>query len=244
MSAKVRSKQSGNSGFIIALVAIVAAGGGFIVWKTQQPPPAMALVLPTMADSVIAKQARGYTIGSPTATVEIIEFADYECPACGNYATITEPDVRKNLVDAGIVRYTFYDFPLLNAHQNTVVASMAASCASDQDKFWPMHDALFTNQFEWSGVSTKNPRGVITSYARQVGLDLSTWNACMDANAHAKRIEANYALGLTMQVGSTPTFFVNGKKLDRHDYDSIKLAVDSARAAMPAGTPAPVAPTN
>ena len=243
MSAKVRSKQSGNSGFIIALVAIVAAGGGFIFWKTQQPPPAVALVLPTTADSVLAKQARGYTIGSPAAPVEIVEFADYECPACGNYFTITEPDVRKNLVDAGIARYTFYDFPLLNVHQNTAIASMAASCASDQDKFWPMHDALFSNQFEWSGVSTSNPRGVITAYAKQVGLDLGKWNDCMDASAHADRIRANYALGLTKQVRRTPTFFVNGKMLDRYDYDSFKAAVDSARAATPAAVPAPVLPT-
>ncbi len=244
MSAKVRSNKSGNTGFVVALVAIVAAGGGFIWWKTQQKPAAVALVLPTVADSALSKQAHGYTIGSPTAPVEIIEFADYECPACGNYFTITEPDVRKNLVDQGLVRYTFYDFPLLNVHQNTLVASMAASCASDQDKFWQMHDALFTNQFEWSGVSTSNPRGVITTYAQQAGLDIGKWNTCMDANAHADRIKANYSLGLTMQVGSTPTFYVNGVMLAKHDYDSVKAAVDSARAKLPAVAPKPAPPAN
>jgi protein-disulfide isomerase len=230
VSAQVR-KQSGNTGFIIALVAIVAAGGGFMFWKTTQKPAVEALILPTTGDSTIAKGARGYTIGADTAKVELVEFGDFECPACGNYATITEPDVRKNLVATGIIRYTFYDFPLVNAHQNTIPAAMSAACADDQGKFWEMHDALFANQYEWNGQATSNPRGVITAYAQKIGLDLTKWNACMDASAHADRIKANYALGLTKTVPSTPTFFVNGVKLEaNHTYDNIKAAVDAAIA--------------
>lgn len=244
MSAQVR-KQSGNKGFMVALGAIVLAGGGFIAYKATRPAPAEPLVLPSMADSTLAAKARGYTIGSPTAPVEVMEFADFECPACGNYFTITEPDVRKNLVAAGKVRYTFYDFPLLNAHQNTVPASMSAACADDQGKFWEMHDELFTNQNEWNGIATGNPRGVITAYAQRIGLDITKWNACMDAQTHGERIKANYALGLTKQVSSTPTFFVNGTKMiGAPPYDELKAAVDSAAAkvaAAPAGpAPAPV----
>ena len=230
MATQVRKKSS-NSGFVVALVAIAAAGGGFMYWKTTQKPAAEAIVLPTTGDSTMAKGARGYTIGSESAKVELVEFGDFECPACGNYATITEPDVRKNLVATGVIRYTFYDFPLVNAHLNTIPAAMSAACADDQGKFWEMHDALFANQFEWNGQATSNPRGVITAYAQKIGLDLTKWNACMDASAHADRIKANYALGMTKQVGSTPTFFVNGAKLDvNQTYDNIKAAVDAAIA--------------
>lgn len=240
MSAKVR-KTSNNSGFIVALVAIVTAGGGFIWWKTQQPPPVAQMILPTVTDSVLASKARGYTIGSPDAKVEIIEFADFECPACGNFATVTEPDVRKNLVETGIARYTFYDFPLLNAHQNTVPASMSAACANDQNKFWEMHDAIFFGQIEWNGIATSNPRKVLTSYAEKLGLDMPKWNACMDANTHEERIRANYALGMTKQVSSTPTFFVNGQVYPGAlPYDDMKKAVDAALAAtapIPAAAP-------
>ncbi len=240
MSAKVR-KTSNNSGFIVALAGIVLAGGGFIWWKTQQPPAAAPMVMPTVTDSLLASKARGYTIGSPDAKVEIIEFADYECPACGNYANITEPDVRKNLIDAGIARYTFYDFPLLNVHQNTVPASMSAACADDQGKFWEMHDAIFMGQIEWNGIATSNPRKVLTGYAEKLGIDMGKWNTCMDANTHEERIRANYALGMTKQVQSTPTFFVNGQMYPGAlPYDDMKKAVDAALAAsapIPATVP-------
>ena len=231
MSAKVR-KTSNSSGFIVALVAIVLAGGGFIWWKTQQPPPTAPMVMPTVADALLAGKAQGYTVGSADAKVEIIEFADFECPACGNFANVTEPDVRRNLIETGKVRYTFYDFPLLNAHQNTIPASMSAACADDQGKFWEMHDALFMGQIEWNGIATSNPRKVISGYAEKLGLEMAKWNACMDANTHSERIRANYALGMTKQVASTPTFFINGQAYPGAlPYDDIKKAVDAALAA-------------
>lgn len=233
MSAKVR-KQSSNTGFIVALAGIVIAGGGFIWWKTQNTPAQDTLVLPSVADSALAQKARGYTMGSPTAPVEIIEFADFECPACGNFATITEPDIRKNLVETGQARYTFYDFPLLNAHRNTVPASMSAACADDQGKFWQMHDMIFTGQVEWNGIATSNPRKVLAGYAETLGIDMPKWTACMDAGTHTERIRANYSLGLMKQVGSTPTFYVNGEKMDprRANYDDFKAAVDAVVAGL------------
>jgi protein-disulfide isomerase len=243
VSAKV-SKKSSNSGFIIALVGIVVAGGGFIWWKTQNKP-VVTVEMPTVADSALAGKAKGYTIGSPTAKVEIVEFGDFECPTCERFATLTEPDIRKNLVNTGIARFTFYDFPLTNMHPNTLVASNTAACADDQGKFWEMHDALFTAQGEWDGRGTGNPRGVITSLAKQVGLDLTKWNACMDASTHLDRIRANYALGVTKRVGGTPTFFVNGTELKANGtYDNIKAAVDAAVAPsipIPGSVPAPAA---
>jgi protein-disulfide isomerase len=234
-------KKSGNNMFIFALLGVAVAGGAFIWWKKQQAPAQEPLVLPNVADSTMSAKAHGYTIGSPAAKVEIMEFADFECPACGNYFTITEPDVRKNLVATGIVRYTFYDFPLVNAHQNTIPAAMSAACADDQGKFWEMHDALFNGQIEWNGQATGNPRGVISTYAQKLGLDMTKWNACMDASAHADRIKANYSLGMVKQVGSTPTFFVNGNKMaGAPAYDELKAAVDAALAptlAIPSVVP-------
>lgn len=232
MSAQVR-KQSGNGGFIAALVAIVLAGGGFIWWKTQQKAEvAGPVVMPTAVDSVTALKAKGYSMGALDAKIEIVEFADFECPACGSYASITEPDVRKNLVETGKVRYTYYDFPLTNAHQNTLTASMAAACAADEGKFWEMHDMLFQGQYDWNGQATKTPRDVIAKYAQTIGLDMKKWNTCMDTNAHMDRIKANYALGMTYKVGSTPTFLINGSKLEgAANYDDINAAVNAAMAA-------------
>jgi protein-disulfide isomerase len=240
-AAQVR-KKSNNTAFIAALSAIVVAGAGFIWWKTQQKPAAAPVVLPSVADSALAAKAHGYTIGSRDAKVEIMEFADFECPACGNFATITEPDVRKNLVATGIIRYTFYDFPLVNLHENTIPAAMSAACADDQGKFWEMHDQLFAGQIDWNTQATRNPRGVISGYAQKLGLDMTKWDACMDANTHLERIKANYALGVTKQVGSTPTFVVNGitQPAGAANYDELKRAVDAAIAptlAIPSSVP-------
>jgi protein-disulfide isomerase len=247
VSAQVK-KKSGNSGFVLALVAIVAAGGGFIFWKSQQKPSLAPIALPTVADSSLAKQARGYTMGQANAPVEIVEFADFECPACGNFAQITEPDIRKNLIATGQAKYTFFDFPLVNAHKNTITAAMSAACADDQGKFWEMHDELFVGQVEWNGQATENPRKVISAYVTKLGLDAAKWNSCMDANTHADRIRANYALGLTKAVPSTPTFFINGTMLNgAANYDDIKARVDAAIAAtlpIPAAPPAPVLKKN
>lgn len=245
MKAQVQ-KNSGNNVFIIALVGIVLAGGGFIWWKTQEKP-VVVVEMPTVADSALASKAHGYTIGSPTAKVEIEEFGDFECPTCERFATLQEPDIRKNFITTGIARFTYYDFPLTNLHPNTMVASNSAACADDQGKFWEMHDALFNNQDMWQGRGgTTNPRGVITSLATQVGLDLPKWNACMDVSTHSDRIRANYALGMTKHVGGTPTFFINGTQMQSNPtYDNLKNAVDAALAALapiPSSVPAVPAP--
>ncbi len=241
MSAVKVKPKSNNTGFIAALAAVVVAGGGFMFWKSQQKPAEAEFVLPSTADAALAAKARGYTLGSQTAPVELIEFADFECPACGNFAALTEPQIRKELVDKGVVKYTFYDYPLVNAHPNTITASMSAACADDQGKFWALHDAIFENQFEWSAQSTQNPRGVISTYAQRLGIDMPKWNACMDAGTHRERIQANYALGLVKQVRSTPTFLVNGTIVDTrsNSYDELKAAVDAAAAAA---APTPVVP--
>lgn len=242
MSAQVTKKKSTNTGFMIALAGIVVAGGGFMWWKSQQKE-APAFTMPSVADSSLAKNARGYTTGSATAKVEIVEFGDFECPTCGTFATVTEPDVRKLLVNTGIARFTFYDYPLTNLHENTLVASNAAACADDQSKFWEMHDAIFEGQFEWNGIATKNPRGVISTYAQRLGLDMAKWDACMNANTHAERIRANFALGTTKAVRGTPTFFINGTQLETNGtYDNIKAAVDAAVAPtlpIPSAVPEP-----
>jgi protein-disulfide isomerase len=241
VSAVKAKPKSSNTGFIAALAAVVVAGAGFMWWKSQQKPAEAQLTLPSVADEALAAKARGYTIGVPTAPVELIEFADFECPACGNFAALTEPQVRKELVDKGLIRYTFYDFPLVNAHPNTITASMAAACADDQGKFWDLHDKIFENQFEWSAQSTQNPRGVISVYAQRLNIDMPKWNACMDAGTHRERIQANYALGLVKKVPSTPTFFVNGTMVDTrsNSYDELKTAIDAAAAAVAPPAPAP-----
>jgi len=227
----VVSKQRGNSSqrFYMVLALVVVAGGLLIV-RAARAPRARANV--TTAP-ITAAQAEGYLLGNPNAPVQILEFADFECPACGNFSVITEPDVRARIVNTGLASYRFFDFPL-PMHKNTIAASNAAACAADQGKFWEMHDALFRNQPEWNGEATDNPKKVFVGYVKTLGINSDSWEKCFDAQTHQPRIMANQAEGVRRNVQSTPTFVIGTRVIPGGmSYDVIKAYVDSATKEAP-----------
>jgi protein-disulfide isomerase len=228
----VVSKQRGNSSqrfyVVLALVVVV---GGLLIARAARAPRARANV--TTAP-ITPAQAEGYLMGNPNAPVQIMEFADFECPACGNFSVITEPDVRNRIVNTGLASYRFFDFPL-PMHKNTMPASNAAACAADQGKFWEMHDALFRNQPEWNGEATDNPKKIFLGYAKSMGLNTDTWEKCFDAQTHQARILANQAEGNRRKVQSTPTFVIGTRLIPGGmSYDVFKAYVDSAAKEAPA----------
>ena len=234
--AKVTPKKKSNTGFLV-VIGVVLVVGGAVLWSTMQNKPA-PIELPKDAP---AMQAEGYLRGNPNAPISIIEFADFECPGCGQFATIQGPDIKTRIVDAGLANFRFYDFPLTSIHQNTLFAHLAAACANDQGKFWEMHDQLFLNQPDWSSLATTNPRKVIEAYATAVGLDMASYNTCMDEQKHLARIQANAKEGESRGVNSTPTIIVGNKVYPGGlTADALKKIVDSlTAAATPAPTPAP-----
>ena len=86
------------------------------------------------------------SMGSPSAKVTIIEFGDYQCPACRAFWRDTEPQIKKAYIDTGKVRLVYRDFPLEQVHPEAVLGAMAAQCANDQGKYWEMHDRIFREQ--------------------------------------------------------------------------------------------------
>lgn len=223
--------------FYVLLAVVAVAGIGAIAWQTQRSGPSA-----TQFVNVVPGEAEGYLMGDPNAPVTIMEFADFECPACANWATIQKPDVVQRLLETGQANLRFFDFPLTNIHPNTVAAHTAAACAADQNKFWEMHDALFRGQPEWAGKS--RPERFFERYARDLGLDVGTWEQCYESGTHTPRIMGNAREGERLGVRSTPTFVV-GRRLvpGSISYDEIKALVDSARAevatAQTDSTPAP-----
>ena len=225
------AKRGGpGRGFWIALGVLVLLGVTGLSWMASRPKTQVSRLDPNLP----AMKAEGYLLGSPTAPVEVIEFADFECPACGQYATITEPDVRTRLVNTGQVRMRYIDYPL-PMHKNTWDASLAAACANDQGKFWEMHDALFANQDKWNGEATSRPRGPIADLAKSVGLDMTKYGACMDAETHRAKIQSHLAEAEKRQIQSTPTFVFNGLVVPSAlPYDAFKKYVDEAAKSAPA----------
>lgn len=231
---KARRSESRRP-FYIALAIIALVGTGAIVYVATRPQEGVATVA-----NVTPGEAEGYLLGDPNAPVQILEFADFQCPACERFATITGPDVRSRIVDAGLASYRFYDFPL-PMHRNAFNASLAAACANDQGKFWEYHDRLFLGQPEWS--DERKPEGIFADYARELGLDVSRWEQCYDSREHERTILANKAEGERRQINQTPTFVIGNRVVPGAiSYDRFRAIVDTvlaeARARDSAAAPA------
>jgi protein-disulfide isomerase len=203
---KAAKRGGPGRGFWIALGIVAVIGIGALSWMASRPKRASATIDPTLP----ALKAEGYLMGSPSAPVEVIEFADFECAGCGQFATITEPDIRTRLVNTGKVRIRFLDFPL-PMHKNTWDASLAASCANDQGKFWEMHDLIFANQDKWNGEATDNPRKPLSALAQGLGLDVAKYGSCMDAETHRAQIQANMKEAERRGINQTPSFIIGGR---------------------------------
>jgi protein-disulfide isomerase len=177
----------------LALVAAASVASVLAVGRTRKPfspdaPPARVK-------------------GPADAKVVIVEFSDFECPAC-RYA---EPIVRGLLkLHEGKVRFVFKHFPLERVHRWARPAAVAAECAERQGKFWELHDRLYDEQEKWSQ-ETDAPK-VWEGYAKDAKLDVAAWKACLqDPSANAP-IDKDEKDGLDAWVGSTPTFFINGRR--------------------------------
>jgi protein-disulfide isomerase len=230
-SRVVSEQRRSSRPFVIALGVIAIGGVLALAWAVTRPKPGVT-------DVDIAgdpTQARGYIMGDTTAPVQVIEFADFECPACATFATLTEPDVRKAMIETGKIGWRYLDFPL-PMHRNTWDASNAAACADEQGKFWPMHDTLFANQDRWNGEATGKPKSIFKGYAESLGLDVPKWEACYDAKRYQSRIASNRAEAERRHVGSTPTFIIGGKMVPGAlSFDEFTKYVNDAAAAAPAG---------
>jgi protein-disulfide isomerase len=210
------------------LIAIAVVGAGALGYVATRSKGGVVEVDPNLP----AGTAQGYTLGDTAAPVKIIEFADFECPACGQFATLTEPDLRARLINTGLASMTFYDFPL-PMHKNTWSASNAAACAADQGKFWEMHDRLFYAQDLWNGEATSNPKKKMVQFAKDLGLDEGKFESCFDSQVHYPRIKANAQEAERRGVGQTPTFIIGNKMYPGSmPYDQFKKLVDEEIARL------------
>ena len=223
--------------FYVTLVVLAVAGGVFILRQTsgsRLPPLTAETTMP------IAPGPRGVAVGPDSAILEVMEFSDFECPWCGQYARIQMPDVRQRLLSTGKVKWRFMHFPL-SMHQKGPYAHLAAACADEQGKFWEMHDAIYDHQEEWS--TAGDPVRLFGQYASQIGLDQARYSSCMTERRAWGRVVADKALGdsLAPNMG-TPTFFLNGRQWTGARSptadDMLALLDTLSRRAAPAGRPA------
>jgi protein-disulfide isomerase len=208
-------------GFYAILGGIAVVGVGALLWARSG-----ASRLPSEPLSAAAVQAamgfEGYVVGSDTAPIQVIEYADFQCPACSQFWVLTMPQIYERLIGTGKVRWTFRDMPL-DAHDKAQLAHHAAACASEQGLFWPMHDKLYAEQRVWYGL--ERAEGPFRDYAREIGADPAAYDECMGEGRYRARIQASFENAISTGVSSTPSFVIGDRiypgALPFDDFNSI-----------------------
>jgi protein-disulfide isomerase len=160
----------------------------------SEPPPQAA------APAAEADAQAFNELGRAGAPVTIIEFSDFECPYCARYALQTFPELRRNYVDTGKVRYAARDLPL-SFHRYAIPAAVAARCAGEQGRFWEYRHALFKEQSRLGSAP-------YTEIAQALGLDLTRFMSCRTDGRAAAAVRADARLAQSQGITSTPTFVV------------------------------------
>lgn len=187
------------------------------------------VVKSALTDSVSSAADRGRIRGSENAPVWLIEISDFQCPYCKQWHDQSFAVLDKEYVQTGKVRLAYLNFPLTSIHANARAAAEAAMCASVQNKFWPLHEALFSNQARWEGAANAVP--IFDSLAVAAGVNAPAWRSCMTSHSTLPLIEADRDRSKSAGVQSTPTFFVGDRKFEgAYPPDSFRSAIDAALA--------------
>jgi protein-disulfide isomerase len=187
---------------------------------------------PPEPPSALATQDESFR-GASDARVAIIEYADFECPYCGQYEHDIYPQISKDYVQTGKVRYFFRDLPL-PMHPHAIGAARAAKCAGEQGKFWEMHDSLYAKQ---NTIRDADMPG----RAKELGLDTAKFAECFSSDRYNDEIKKKAIEAQKMGISGTPTFFIGGVDQDgnvknmkmvigMHPYDVFKSVIDDSLA--------------
>jgi len=164
------------------------------------------------------------TFGNPKAKVQLVEYADFQCPAC----LAEYPELKKFMNDyKNKVLFVYRYFPLIQVHRNAMVSAQAAYAASKQGKFWQMHDKLFDTQNDWANID--NPQSIFESYAKSLGLNLNQFQKDFADQNGQNLINNEENGGVNAGVDATPTLFINGNKVQADhplSYDELKSTID------------------
>jgi protein-disulfide isomerase len=188
---------------MIGIAVVVFIGAAVLLFKqpaTQDPSK------PVDSQSLVREGS--HMTKSADAKVTIVEFGDFQCPACAASAPTVEQIIEK-YKDNKDVNFVFRNFPL-SQHANAIPSAKAAEAAGAQGKYWEMYKLLYENQAAWETVS--NPYSIFETYAQTLGLDMDKFKEEAQSNKYASVINADQNDGLALGVNATPTFFVNGEK--------------------------------
>lgn len=236
---------------IIAIVAVAAVGGFYMLYSTSKPQANTnrgnqsstsntARNTPNPANAPAGAAIGINMIGSPTAVVTVEEFADFQCPSCAVAHPVMK-DVQSAFAGNKNVRFIFRHLPL-QMHDKAYDAASVVEAAGIQGapKFWALMDQLMTNQRAWAGAP--NYRELWRGYAEKIGLDINKWETDAGTFAARGRIDEDVKRAHGLGVTSTPSVFINNKPVSFSDVNvpTLRQLIEAEiEAATKAAAPAP-----
>lgn len=165
-----------------------------------------------------------HTKGNSLAQVTLVEYSDFECPACGAYYPVIKSLAAKY---GDRVLFVYRHYPL-SIHRNSNLAARASEAADKQGKFWAMHDRLFDEQAKWS--KSDDVKGAFIGYAESLGLNREQFINDLDSAEAANRVNRDLTSGEKSRVQGTPTFYLNNQKLNLRSYGDLEQSIQTALA--------------
>jgi len=199
----------------VALIILIVIG---VLFESVTTP-----TTPTQNIKIAPVSSRDISTGNPKAKVTLIEYADFQCPACAAYHSLIDQLLKDY---QGKIFYTFRMFPLPQAHQNAIVSAQAAYAAYKQGAFFAYDDMLFARQNEWANL--QDPTTALTNYAIALKLDINKFKVDMTSSVAQKYVNDSENQALNEGVSSTPSFFINGQLIqDPNNYADFQKLIDA-----------------
>jgi len=205
---------------IISTIGIIFfIGFGFLVYffNPSVNPPA------TSIDQGLLVRDTSHMTGKKGAKVTVVEFGDYQCPACGQVAPLIE-ELVQTYGENPDFNFVYRHFPLPK-HGNAKIAAEVAESAEAQGKFWEMHKLLYANQSEWS--ESLEPLSIFKRYAEELGLDIPEFTNSLDQHTYAERVQSDANDGRKIPLDHTPTLFINGIEEKSINLSNLKEKIDT-----------------
>lgn len=155
---------------------------------------------PTPPNPILSVDGAAF-LGDKNAPLTVVEFFDYQCPFCARHVRETLPQIERDYIKTGKLKYVIRDFPIESIHPQAFKAHEAVRCAGEQQKYWEMHARLLGNPQTLSGNG-------LEGHAKTLGLDVPTFQLCMDSGKHAAGVRLDHAEGSKVGVNGTPSFFL------------------------------------
>lgn len=208
-------------GIMKLIVAAILIGGAVLVWKVGFGGTDEVV----STGNAATVTGEDWVKGAADAPATLVEYTDFQCPACGAYYPIID-QLSKEL--DGKLKIVIRHYPLVQIHKNALSGARAAEAAGRQGKFWEMYDLLFINQKEWSEAADP-VKSILPSYAGKIGLDVEKFKTDMADSSLDDKINRDRGTGNELKIAGTPSFFLNGEKLENpSSVEAFKKAIEKA----------------